>query len=493
MRNPSWVGLAGLIVVCAALAAQVARLGALAPLLLAGVLVVGNVAALRWRQWRSTPSGLDLGRFVGPVAACWLWLVLMPAHSFVRSGYRPGGPALDTEALLQLAGFGGVAVVAMTILRALEPSPDALRPPALLFLLPLWTVVTCLWSATGAYAFVRGWMMATASLLAWVTVALGRADPGAAEAVLAAVMRWFVRVSLVLVVLGVLFGPLYVSASEANLERFTWIGAHPLLAGIVLSVALVIVATTPASALGVPPWVRALMGVIFLGALVPNHSRQMWLALIIVLVAALALQGRLTPLFRWVGAPLLGAAAVAGIMFWGPEIWEYLLRNDDSDQLSTGNGRLALWGIGLRALDSPFDVLFGLGHGVTRDLFVVEAPWAHTAHSSFLNALVSLGVIGLCLLVALLAVMARDLWVGRVWSRSASGMTLTLLFVLVLIHGVVSDNLVIPNFDFGLLYLIAASAMVHRWAPMEQVVDGELGSAGPGTLRSPGSAREAAR
>jgi hypothetical protein len=483
----------GLIVLCAALVAQVSRLGALAPLLLGGVLVVGNVVTLRWRQWRSTPTGPDLSRLVGTLAGCWLWLILVPAHSFVRSGYRPSGPRLDTEALVQLAGFAGVALVALTILRTLEPTPDRLRPPLLLFLLPLWTVVSSLWSETGAYAFARGWMMATTSLVAWVTVALGRVDPAAVEAVVAAVMRWFVRITLVLVALGVLFGPLYVSASEANLERFTWLGAHPLLAGIVLSVALVVVCTTSASALRVPQWVRALMGAAFLAALVPNHSRQMWLALAVVLVLALALQGRLTPVFRWVGAPLLGAAVVAGVMFWGPEIWDYLLRNDDSDQLSTGNGRLALWGIGFRALDSPFDLLFGLGHGVTRTLFVAEEPWAHSAHSSFLAALVSLGVIGLCVFVVVLAVTARDLSFGRVWSRSATGMTLTLLFALVLIHGVVADNLVIPNFDFAVLYLIAAVAMVQRWVPVEPVVSAAFNRRAPGAARSPGSGREPAR
>ena len=82
-------------------------------------------------------------------------------------------------------------------------------------------------------------------------------------------LRWFVRISLLLVALGVVFGPQYVVTSDENRDRFTWIGAHPLLAGLILSVALVIVAATPARVLRMPPWMRAASALVLVAALIP--------------------------------------------------------------------------------------------------------------------------------------------------------------------------------------------------------------------------------
>jgi hypothetical protein len=456
------LGTGVLVVLAAAVAAQALQLGSFAPLLLGGALVAANVGLLGWRARRPYRTASDPRWFVGPLAVAWLVVSLLPVHKLSHRGITESGPAVDLESLLHVAVFAAAAVLALVVIRTFEPTLERTRPPVLLFLLPTWTVSSGLWSATGAYAVVRGALLAAVAMLAWATMALGRSDRAALDAVVGTYVRWFVRLSVGLVALGVAFGPRYVSAGEANLERFTWMGAHPLAASVILSTAAVLVLVTPGPVLRLPAVLRAAAGAVLVVALVANHSRQTWAFLAVAVVLYLLLAGRGTPTLRLVGIPLLGAAGVATVLLRGPQVWEYLLRNEDSDQLSSGNGRLDLWAIGARALETPVDWLIGLGHGITRTVFVAEAPWARTAHSSFLNALVSLGLVGLGLLLAVLVLVARDVIAGRLWRQSPHGMALTLLLVVALLNGVVSDNLVIPNLNFALLNLVAAVAVVAR-------------------------------
>jgi hypothetical protein len=396
------------------------------------------------------------------MALSWLVVSLLPVHKLSHRGITETGPAVDLESLLHVAVFAAAGVLALAVIRTFEPTLDRMRPPVLLFLLPIWTVTSGLWSATGAYAMVRGALLVAVALLAWATIALGLADRAAMDEVIGSYVRWFVRLSIGLVALGIAFGPRYVSAGEANLERFTWMGAHPLAASVILSTAAVLLLVTPGAVLRLPTVLRAITGVVLVVALVANHSRQTWAFLAVALVLYLVLAGRGSPTLRFVGLPVLGAAGVAAVLLRGQQVWGYLLRNEDSDQLSSGNGRLDLWAIGARALDGPVDWLIGLGHGITRTVFVAEAPWARTAHSSFLNALVSLGLLGLGILLTVLVLVSRDVIAGRLWRQPPHGMALTLLLVVALLNGVVSDNLVIPNLNFAVLNLVAAVAVVVR-------------------------------
>lgn len=450
------------MVLGAAVVAQVAQLGALAPLVLAGLLVAGNVAVLRWRGTRRTArAAVEPRWFAGPLAASWLVATLLPMHQFSHRPITASGPSIGTESALELVAFAGIGVLALAVIRTLEPTLARAQPPAVLFPYPVWLVVTALWSATAPYAVVRGLQLVVVAFLGWATVALGRADAAALDLLVATVLRWFVRVTMVLVPLGIAFGPLWVNASEANLDRFTWAGAHPLAAGVILAAALVIAVTAPAGVLRVPRWARIVMVVTFVGALVPNHSRQSWLALVVIYVVALGLQGRLTPLVRWIGAPLLGAAAVAGMMFRGDELLGYVLRDNDTSELGSGNGRLQLWGIGFRALDTAFDWLCGLGFGVTRTLFADEVSWARTAHNSLLAVLVSAGLVGVVLFLAVVTRAVLDLLRSRLWATADTGLALTLLLLLIVLNGAASDNLAVPNFGSSLLYLIAAVTIVR--------------------------------
>jgi hypothetical protein len=71
---------------------------------------------------------------------------------------------------------------------------------------------------------------------------------------------------------------------------------------------------------------------------------------------------------------------------------------------------------------------------------------------------VSLGLIGLLTLVAVLGTTIAGVARSRLWAAGPAGFALVLALVLVLVNGLVSDNLVIPNIGSGLLWLVAAVA-----------------------------------
>src|SRR5690606_11205663 len=176
-------------------------------------------------------------------------------------------------------------------------------------------------------------------------------------------------ISLVLTALGFAFGPMYVSVTRSNLDRFTWIGAHPNGSGLVLSAAIVIVLSTPRDVLRLPVPLHLASVPVLVVAMYDNHSRTAWLCAAVSLLVSLVLQGRLHRLGRWIGAPALAAVVVGAVAYRGPEIWHYLLRDRDTQNLASGNGRRELWGIGFRALDGAVDWTVGLGYGAARRVF----------------------------------------------------------------------------------------------------------------------------
>lgn len=283
-----------------------------------------------------------------------------------------------------------------------------------------------------------------------------------------------------LTALGVVFGPVYVSVTRSNLDRFTWIGAHPNGAGLVLSAAIVIVLSTPRDVLRLPGPLHFASVPILVVALYDNHSRTAWLCAAVSLLVSLVLQGRLHRLGRWIGAPALAAAVVGAVAYRGPQIWDYLLRDRDTQNLASGNGRRELWGIGSRALDGAVDWTVGIGYGASRRVFLDEAPWAGEAHNSVLSLLVSVGVVGVVLLLAPLVATSVGLLAGRAWSGSRTGIAVTALLALVAVSGLANDVLAEPTIGFAVLCLAASVAIAgrDRTAPRRDRVVGyaELGA-----------------
>lgn len=391
----------------------------------------------------------------------WVVVSLLPAHNFIARSNQAALSEVGLEPLFEVTYFGIIGLFALSVIRRLEPALDRARPPALLYLFPLWVVASATWSDTGTYAAARGVELAVVATLGWATLALGRVSRPVLDELVATVLRWFVTVVLVLVGLGVAFGPIRVPASEENRERFTWIGAHPNGSGLLLAVAVAVVVFAPSRVLGWRTDARVVAGVVLLVALYDNHSRTAWGALLIGLVVGAALAGRLRPRWHPVLTPVavLGAAAVA-VVAWRP-VADYALRGRGSESLLSANGRLGLWDIGVDALATPFDWACGLGYGAARSVFIAEVSWARTAHNSLLAALVSVGVIGLALL--LVAVVGAVVVGWRVGLGRHDPVDRTLVAVLGVLAGgaLTSDVLAEPNIGFAGLCLGTAVALAR--------------------------------
>lgn len=444
---------------------RIVGLGALAPVILGLVLVLGQVGVARLlgrRQQQGT--GIGPGSFVVPLTLGWLAVSILTAHNFAFRSGSEAVTALGVEPMIELFVFLCAGVVASSVIRSLEPTLAQARPPIVMFLLPFWVITSATWSDTGPYALARGVEMATVAVLVWATVAIARVDPPSANQVIELYLRWFVRITAGLVALGVAFGPVYVPASAENLKRFTWVGAHPNAAGLVLSAAIVIVAATPLRILRLPPSAMLGLGAMFVVAMYENHSRTAILCLVLGLVIVLGLKGRLTPLIWTIGAPLVGFLVVATLHFNGAAVGDYVLRDEGSDSLATGNGRLRLWSIGFRALDTLFDWVFGLGYGISRTLFSPEEPWALSAHNSILAFLVGVGLIGVVLFGITVGYTIRAVMAGGLLRNPDTGVALVSLLGVMLLNGLATDTLAEPATGFAVLYLVAALAIASRVA-----------------------------
>ncbi|MGH9275788.1 MAG: O-antigen ligase family protein [Acidimicrobiales bacterium] len=456
-----------LVALLVAVTVQAATLGNLAPYVIGGLLVTVNVGAVLWSmRRRHPPAGAGAARLVAPLTVAWLVVSILPSHNFSTRSSADATSSAGLQPTLELVMTMGVGFVALASIRALEPSLDRSRPPIYLLHLPIWVMATSAWSVTAPYATVRGLQMLAICLLAWATVAVGRFDPAALRTIVERFLRWFVWVTLALCVLGVAFGPRYVAIARSNRGRFTWIGAHPTGSGLILGVALVIAVAASGRVLRMPPLVQAGAAVALAAAMYDNHSRAAWIGLGAALVTALALRGFVSWIVRRIGVPVALAGVVAGLYYHGSAVWEYMLRDRDSDSFATGNGRKELWGIGFRALDTAFDWVFGLGYGVTRTLFIPEAPWAGEAHSSVLAFLVSAGLVGVLIFVATLGRTVVDVIRVRMWALGAAGAALASMLVLVVVNGMTSDILAEPHTGFAILYLVAAVALARLQEPV---------------------------
>jgi O-antigen ligase len=461
IRHVERATLAGAVLLVTAMVGWSARSGSLLPVVVAGVIVLADIAIARSFVGVGR-GGEGAHRLVPPLAAAWLVVALFPVHNFARRSNFDAVRQVGVQPVVELLAFGLAAALGLVVVRAFEPTAVRARPPVSLMLLPLWVMASGLWSDTGPYALVRGTQMLCAALLAWGTVALGRSDADALETLVACVLRWFVWVTVALVAAGAAFGPIYVPANPENLERFTWIGAHPNGAGIVLALALVIVVTASTATLRLPARARAAMILVLGTSLYANHSRTSWLCVAIGLLAAFVLAARTRQRFRWLGSPVLVVGLGTVVLLAGPAIGDYLLRGGTSSTLRGGNGRFALWEIGTDALVTPFDWMAGLGYGTARTLFAAQLSWAVSAHSSILALLVSVGLVGIGLFVVLLVGTVRGIAVGRVPSTARDGIAVASILVAVLVNGLASDVLAEPNIGFAIVALVAAVGIVAR-------------------------------
>ncbi len=485
------------IVVAVAGVLSLVALGALArrsgslPFLVAGMLLAVDVVLVRWSQPRPGRLVGDPHRVVVLLGASWVAMAFLPVHDFDPQSSRAALTGLTMQTAAELALFGLVGAFAVFLLRAYVPF---VAPGAALTILPVWVLTSAVWADAPRYAIGRGLEYVAMTAVAAATAGLAARGRDALEEVIALFLRWTTRVTMVLILLGIVFGPRFVVETASNRDRFTWIGAHPTASGFLLGATLLVLVSTNSRQLQVPATVRATFVVVAAVALYQNQTRTVLAGLVVGGAVLFVLHGRRHP----DAAALSGFFAVGGtvvaVLVAGGALGSYILRGGDSSRLTTLNGRSDLWGVGFDALTGPLEWFHGLGFGATRVVFVDQYAFAGNAHNSVLGMLVGLGIVGVLLLLVAVLVAVFALVRSGFVSTSTHGPTMVALLAYVLVNAITSDCLAEPH--YGLVFLYLGTAAGVGWFAVARHTDRQL--AGPpdevaATGGSGAAARESSR
>jgi O-antigen ligase len=304
-------------------------------------------------------------------------------------------------------------------------------------------------------------------LLASVTAAIVRLDPTVGRSVMRRTLRYVVVGVALLCIVGLVFRSGWTAAGPP--ARFTWPGTHPLVAAAVTGLALLIVVFGGGRGLGFPRPARLGLIVLFAVCLYLGQARTA--------LAGLVVAGLFGYWFASRGAGALrrlaGALAIAATLFvlvsaFSGPVTQYLYRGQTAQQVYSLDGRFGLWSLALQELHSPGRWLFGYGLGGTRVIFATSTTWAADAHSAWLELLLSLGLVGIAIGIALVAVLAVRLLSPSSRARLPSR-ALPILFVYVLAMSPAGTGFTAPGPEPGvgfalLAFCCAATATPERAA-----------------------------
>jgi O-antigen ligase len=252
-------------------------------------------------------------------------------------------------------------------------------------------------------------------------------------------------------------------------SRFNWLYVHPVIAGVYLALAVLLVVGylvrrgDDTSVRRWRPWAYLAALAVLAGALVGTGTRGAALgcvAGVIVLLACMnGARGRADLLVMGTASTILGALAFSNV------ILGFVERGETSAKLMTLNSRTDLWTLALKAYAQ--EPIFGRGLGASRGLFLSDIGLGG-GHNAFINALVDNGAVGTiiftCLLLTLAAVLI-DL-ARRPASRADAGLLLGILLCF-LADGVTTEGLAAPANVSGiwLFLLIAWAEALRRHTP----------------------------
>ena len=189
--------------------------------------------------------------------------------------------------------------------------------------------------------------------------------------------------------------------------RFTWLYIHPVEAGMLLAIAVIILtgyllgSRVPRNG---PRWhlgVYAVLWLICVAGLLATGTRGAALGALVGIVIVIAT--------RWRGIRKLEIGLLAGIglggvaLALGPQITAFVARGESAAQLETLNFRTDLWGQALA--DFAAHPLYGFGFTADRGLFL-DTTGLGGGHNAIINLLVDTGLVGTAVWFALLIGMA---------------------------------------------------------------------------------------
>jgi O-antigen ligase len=325
---------------------------------------------------------------------------LVPMADALEGGLTARG---IIEFSLLLAGLGLLAIY----LKAQGAFSFDLRSPAFLLisLFTFWGVLSSIWSFNPLLTIAKSaelWCVSLAGLMFVTLAGRSRLESGKLETLLG--------LSMVLVVGGLLVAnifywgkplpntgdtslPLELIGHEVISDRPRLILAyqHELLTADLLALAVICLFTCKLSNI-----LKAVLIPCLLALLWMTDARGPTAGLLVAMAALAVLKLRRNDV-RAVVVSLAMSIAVAAVFVFHDRL-PAAVSSLMTDDVSTLNSRTELWAASVKyVLARP---ILGAGYFASRYLLIKEFPWAGHAHNSFLEVLITTGVVGLLILLA---------------------------------------------------------------------------------------------
>ncbi|MGH3432054.1 MAG: O-antigen ligase family protein [Thermocrispum sp.] len=268
-------------------------------------------------------------------------------------------------------------------------------------------------------------------------------------------------------------------------ERFTWLHVHPVQAGEMLAIAVIVLAAY-AITKGIPrsgprwqPGVYVILLAICGGGLLATRTRGAVLGAAVGVAVVLWMRWRGARRFELIA---VGTVLVALVLVSGADAIEaYFARGESLDQLATLNARTDLWEHAFRLVgDHP---LYGYGLTASRGLFL-ESMGLGGGHNALVNLLVDTGILGALAWLALLAGigMAAVRLCRRTGPTRVDGILVLAVLLGVMANSIFTEGLGAPaSAAFIWLYLLLA--WVLRARAVADTEDAEAAAANPRKAR----------
>ncbi|HEY4459666.1 MAG TPA: O-antigen ligase family protein [Pseudonocardiaceae bacterium] len=300
----------------------------------------------------------------------------------------------DVFVLIEVATY---ALIACFLFWRFKPTFRLRRADAVTYLGYAYIAVcvgSALYSPYHALALVRAGQMVV--VLAFARSVARHASPDAPHRI--------AHAYAVLITLSVIFGVLVPYPKlPSQPGRFTWLYVHPVEAGMLLAIAVIVLTgyllggRVPRSG---PRWhtgVYALLWLIDVGALLATGTRGAAIGALVGIVIVIATRWRG---IRKLEIALVGAVGLGGVVLaLAPEITAFIARGESAAQLETLNFRTDLWSQALA--DFAQHPLYGFGFTADRGLFL-DTTGLGGGHNAIINLLVDTGLVGTAVWFALL-------------------------------------------------------------------------------------------
>jgi exopolysaccharide production protein ExoQ len=421
------------------------------------LLVVISLAFMTWWLLPGNPRIVTTPKPFRWIPVAWL-IVFFASNiktSFTRSTLQAASGSINSDYIVELTGYLLVGAMTAFVWFHREPRRSGLAGWPLV-LWPAFALISTAWSPIPLFTLVRSTQLIVVSALGLFCLRLAAAEPRLGRLITRDSLVLFVGVTALLSMLGL------ADRSYWENDRFMWpTGQHPIVVGMVAGAALLIVLVGGRSLLGLSRWLQVTLVALFSSVLILGQNRSVLISTMVAVVVSLwTLRDGKEAWARYIAFPALMLGGLVVAVSLSDALITYFSRGQSAQSLESFTGRTYLWEAALGQFKTAPRWLVGFGYGSTRVILIRLFSWAGEAHSSILEILLGLGIVG--------ATMAIMSWIAighRVFSRRArprvASAVEAAIFAHLIVIGFVEAALVLPGFGYSMMAFIFVAASVR--------------------------------